>query len=160
MMLEVAHYQVPTCPKACSVQVYMSPASFVLQSFAPTHLSSGIFCWQPWEKKQQCSTYIKQQSTLNQGGLQQCRSSRLVPATGLHWIHRHIGLVSCVFFYSFTIPQLSLKRAAFLCKVYKKRIILCTHNSTKCTFPHFFAPCAMLMTKLFLFTARAGEWPS
>lgn len=60
------------------------------------------------------------QTTVKQGGLWKRRSSRLVPATGLNWFHQHIGLVSCVFPFSLTIPQLSLKKQNFCAKLTRK----------------------------------------
>lgn len=86
-----------------------------LSSLLP-HLSSTIFCWQPWGKKKLLHIH---QTTAKQGALRKRRSSRLVPATGLHWFHLYIGLVFLCFLF---IPLLFLncpgkKKTEFLCKV-------------------------------------------
>lgn len=57
------------------------------------HLSSAIFCWQPWNK----GLLHIHQTAVKQGSSRKRRSSHLVPAIGLCWFHKHVGLVSSVF---------------------------------------------------------------
>lgn len=125
-MLEVAHYRVLTCPKACSVQVYSDPIVLHPLRSLLSHLSSAIFCWQPWKKRNNCTTYIKH-STVKRRGLRKRRSSCLVPATGLHWFH--IGLVSCVSLIPLQFLNCHEKKLNFMCKV-DKRIFSCAVNRT------------------------------
>lgn len=111
-------------------------------------------------EKKNCSTYIKQHSTVKQGGLQQRRSSRFVPATGLHWIHMHIGLVSCVILYSFTIPPSSQKKQIFCAKLTRKYLLVLSFlNKLYLSFP-FCTLCHANDKKRLIFTTRVGMWAS
>lgn len=121
------------------IRLHRPPA---LRSLLP-HLSSAIFCWQPWKKR---LLHIHQ-TAVKRGGLRKRRSSRLVPAIGLHWFQKHIGLVSWVFpLFSYHSSIVVKKNLNFWAKL-TKSIFLCSHFSTECTLFHLFVPCALLMTK-------------
>lgn len=69
------------------------------------HLSSAIFCWQPWNK----GLLHIHQTAVKQGSSRKRRSSHLVPAIGLCWFHKHVGLVSSVFPFLFSPQPLKQK---------------------------------------------------
>lgn len=129
-----------------------------LSSLLP-HLSSTIFCWQPWGKKKLLHIH---QTTAKQGALRKRRSSRLVPATGLHWFHLYIGLVFLCFLF---IPLLFLncpgkKKLNFCAKLTWKYLPVLSFLNRIYTSLHLFAPSALLMTKRLIFTRSLGMWPS
>ena len=98
------------------------------------------------------------QTTVKRGGLRKRRSSRLAPATGLHWFHQHIGLVSGVFLlFSYYSSVVMKKTPEFLYKVDKKISSCAVIFQQNIPLFTFFAPCASLMTKRRIFTRSFGN---
>lgn len=105
------------------------------------HLSSAIFCWQPWNK----GLLHIHQTAVKQGSSRKRRSSHLVPAIGLCWFHKHVGLVSSVFPFILS-PVLKTETLKLCAKL--------TGKSLSChLFFTLFVSC--LMTKRHIFT-RSG----
>ena len=142
----------PNMPKSV-----FCPGVFVCFVLCPPILrsaSSFIRCILLTAMKTQCSTYIKH-STVKQGGSQQRRSSRCVPATGLHKIHQHIGLVSRVSLYSFTIPPLSHK-CRFPVQSWEEKHLLILSQLNKLPFLTFCTLCCANDKIIFIYHKRGS----
>lgn len=115
------------------IRLHCPPA---LRSLLP-HLSSAIFCWQPWKKR---LLHIHQ-TTVKQGGLRKRRSSRFIRAIGLHWFHKHIGPVSCVFLLFSYHSSIVIKSLTFWAKFTRKNLPVLSFLNRMYPFAPFWTLC-------------------
>lgn len=120
VVLQVTHYQVLTCPKACSVQVY-SPSSSSNPSFPVASSFIRYILLTAMKKKPAPHT----SNSTQQSNSEACGSVgvHVVPATGLLWFLYHIGLVFSISLYSITL-FFSCHKKSFLCKAKRKYLPL------------------------------------
>lgn len=136
MMFWVVHYHVLTCPKACSIQVYSPP----LSSSPPFPVVSSFIRYILLTAMEKRLLHIHQ-TTVKQGGLRKRRSSRFIRAIVLHWFHKHIGPVSCVFLLFSYHSLIVIKSLNFWAKLTRKNLPVLSFLNRMYPFAPFWTLC-------------------